>query len=76
MVIVTSYNETDEQTEIQPAPAWGSLYLDITREMGDRWRSQFPALPAPPPTSQTVAETGQVALDSFFSFFNRPGSLE
>jgi hypothetical protein len=38
MVIVTSYNELDERTEIAPAPEWGTLYLDITREMGAAWR--------------------------------------
>ncbi len=73
MVIVTSFNETRERTEIHPTPEWGSLYLDITREMGDLWRSQFPA---PPPTSQTFAETGQTVRGPFFGFFNRYGGLD
>ena len=38
MVIITSYNETKERTEIHPAGEWGTLYLDLTRELGDQWR--------------------------------------
>lgn len=38
MVIITSYNETYEGTEIHPTGEWGSLYLDITREMAASWR--------------------------------------
>jgi hypothetical protein len=33
MVIITSYNETAERTEIHFDPVWGTRYLDITREM-------------------------------------------
>lgn len=38
MVIVTSFNETNERTEIHPTPEWGTLYLDITREKAAAWR--------------------------------------
>lgn len=37
MVIVTSFNETRELTEIHATGAWGSLYLDLTREMATAW---------------------------------------
>jgi hypothetical protein len=36
MVIITSFNETKEKTEIFPG-SWDSLYLDITREQATAW---------------------------------------
>ena len=36
MVIITSFNETKERTEIHPG-SWGTLYLDITREQATIW---------------------------------------
>ncbi len=73
MVVITSFNETRERTEIHPTPEWGNLYLDITREMGDRWRSRFPA---PAPTSHTFPETGYTVQGPFFAFFQRYGGLD
>lgn len=73
MVIITSYNETRERTEIQPTAGWGTLYVDITREMGDAWRARFPL---PLPTSETFPETGQTVRGPFFAFFNRFGGLD
>jgi hypothetical protein len=37
MVIITSFNETNERTEIHPSGGWGNLYLDVTREMATAW---------------------------------------
>ena len=45
MVIVTSYNETFEHTEIRPSPQWGDLYLDLNRQLGDSWRAVSGAAP-------------------------------
>jgi hypothetical protein len=45
MVIVTSYNEVVEHTGLQPAPEWGTLYLDLNRELGDAWRASVGAPP-------------------------------
>ena len=39
MVIITSFNETFERTQIQPSPQWGTLYLDLNRRLGDAWRA-------------------------------------
>ena len=39
MVIVSSFNETAERTEIHPSPAWGDLYLDLNRQYGEQWRA-------------------------------------
>jgi hypothetical protein len=38
MVIVTSFNETAERTEIQPTADWGTRYLELTRTMAAAWR--------------------------------------
>jgi hypothetical protein len=38
MVIITSFNETNERTEIHPTAEWATLYLDITREKAAAWR--------------------------------------
>jgi hypothetical protein len=45
LVIVTSYNETFEKTGLQPAPAWGALYLDLNRQLADVWRASVGAGP-------------------------------
>jgi hypothetical protein len=38
MVIITSYNETNERTEIARSPEWGTRFLDLTRQAIDAWR--------------------------------------
>ena len=38
MVIVTSFNETAERTEIHPSGGWGTHYLELTRQMAAVWR--------------------------------------
>ncbi|HET7768692.1 MAG TPA: hypothetical protein VFN74_07935, partial [Chloroflexota bacterium] len=55
MVIITSYNEAKEKTEIHPTGEWGSLYLDLTRELGDQWRAR--AGGAAQPAVQTAPAT-------------------
>jgi len=37
-VLITSYNEWHEGTEIEPSVEYGAEYLDLTRELADRWR--------------------------------------
>lgn len=76
MVILTSFNETKERTEIHPSGGWGNLYLDVTREMGDQWRSRFaPPAPSPPPApaSAFFPETQLGVHNAFFRFFDRNG---
>jgi hypothetical protein len=45
MVIITSFNETKERTEIHPTGEWGDLYLDLNRQLGDQWRGALGAAP-------------------------------
>lgn len=39
MVIVTSLNEVNERSNIDPRPEWGDLYVDINRGFADQFRA-------------------------------------
>jgi hypothetical protein len=61
-VIINSFNEWPEGSYIEPSQAYGSLYLDLTREWAGRFKSagqQPAAQPAapPPPTPTPVPPT-------------------
>jgi hypothetical protein len=60
MVIITSFNEWLEGTQIEPSVTYGDFYLNLTRELGNRYRSS-PAylLPdiSPPTTPPTEVPT-------------------
>lgn len=47
MVIITSFNEWLEGTQIEPSVSYGDAYLNLTRELGDQYRAS-PALPPAP----------------------------
>jgi hypothetical protein len=51
-VIINSFNEWPEGSYIEPSQAYGTLYLDLTREWAARFKSaqQLPAQAAPPPS--------------------------
>jgi len=46
LIIITSFNEWLEGTQIEPGQAYGNLYLDITRELVTDLRGAPPAIPA------------------------------
>jgi len=46
MIIITSFNEWPEGTQIEPGQGYGNLYLDITRELVTDLRGAPPAIPA------------------------------
>ncbi len=46
MIIVTSFNEWLEGTQIEPSITYGNLYLDTTRELVTALRGRPPAAPA------------------------------
>jgi hypothetical protein len=56
MVIITSFNEWLEGTQIEPSVSYGDFYLNLTRELGDQYRAsplvplEAPPPPTPPPT--------------------------
>jgi hypothetical protein len=39
-IFITTWNEWWENTHIEPSENHGSLYLDITREYLQRWKSE------------------------------------
>ena len=47
MVIITSFNEMKERTEIHPSGEWGDphFYLDLNQQLGDQWRGVAGAPP-------------------------------
>ncbi len=56
-VLVTSFNEWVEGTQIEPSVSYGSLYLDLTRKFAAQFKS---GAPFSPPASQS-APTGAPA---------------
>jgi hypothetical protein len=58
MVIITSFNEWEEGTQIEPSVSYGDAYLNLTRELGDLYRTS-PVIPptATPPSAPTSTST-------------------
>jgi hypothetical protein len=55
-VVITSFNEWPEGSYIEPSQAYGSLYLDLTREWSARYKAaDFAAGAALPPSAPTPA---------------------
>ena len=80
-VIITSWNEWLEGSQIEPSRTYGNQYLDLTREWGGRFQSAaVPAPPAPAPApapggSRTFPETGQSVSGRLLQFWNQNGGL-
>ena len=49
-VVITSFNEWLEGTQIEPAVAYGRRYLDLTRTYVERFKQQAASRPTPTPT--------------------------
>jgi hypothetical protein len=67
MVIITSFNEWLEGTQIEPSVTYGDLYLNLTRELADQYRASPLVVPttallptAPPTEAPTSAPTATV----------------
>ncbi|HID75640.1 MAG TPA: hypothetical protein EYP56_06535, partial [Planctomycetaceae bacterium] len=57
-VIITSFNEWIEGTQIEPSTGYGEFYLNLTRELGDLYRVSEPSPPpAPTPTILPPTDT-------------------
>lgn len=71
-VIINSWNEWLEGTQIEPSQSYGARYLDITRD----WSGRLKAGAAPPPTNtRTFPETGQTVSGRLLDFWDRSGGL-
>jgi len=47
-VLITSYNEWHEGSEIEPSTEFGSTYLDLTAEQSEAWKAGIPSIVADP----------------------------
>ena len=52
-VIITSFNEWWEGSQIEPSVTYGDFYLNLTQELGDQYRAS-PLVPLPPPDPPTA----------------------
>ncbi len=58
LIVITSWNEWVEGTQIEPSVTYGDLYLNITREFAAQFKAGLPASSmAPPKPSSTLAPT-------------------
>jgi len=73
MVIITSFNEWLEGTQIEPSVAYGDFYLNLTRELGNRYRSS-PAYLAPEIAPSTALPTEPATSTPAPSFTPTPSS--
>jgi hypothetical protein len=71
-VIITSWNEWYEGTQIEPSQSYGNLYLDLTREWSARFQSDGTV---PTGGERTFPETGQTVRGRLLQYWESNGAL-
>jgi uncharacterized protein YgiM (DUF1202 family) len=64
MIMITSFNEWLEGTQIEPSAAYGSSYLELTRELVTGLKGQAPPAPIPVPAPAEVAAAAPPAQEA------------
>lgn len=76
-VVLTSFNEFFEGSHIEPSEQFGDLYLQLTKELSDTFRTgASTTTPAPSNTNcQTFPETGYQVCGRIREYWNQNGGL-
>src|SRR5262249_31207867 len=85
-VLITSWNEWFEGSQIEPSATYGDLYLNLTRQYVTQWKGASPVPPAalppspqptmpPAPNSRTFPETGHTVEGPFLTYWETRGGL-
>lgn len=64
MLIMTSFNEWLEGTQIEPSQSYGTQYLDVTRELVTTLRGSPPRVPEAAPAAQEDPPAGEENKDT------------
>jgi hypothetical protein len=83
IVVLTSFNEFYEGSFIEPSDTYGTLYLDLTRELSAQFRAAMGNTVAPNPQPQpqpagpcrSFAETGHTVCGRLLEYWEQNGGL-